>query len=243
MYAVTNGKSIEGTKSFIARQKDVYRILYEKRAENRERQCVFCGTSNDMTFLPYDRTGNRRFAPVKTNPELAEVRIYDDEKASRHYMEQMWAEAMELYRKGDYLLTFSDEMEAYEKTLQTELMPEDTQVGMIQQFLDDYEDDYMCTAIIHQKVFNRVGIPKRWQSKEYTEIMDNDIVGWVKHGSNHRFGDGIGSQRAWRREKPKKDPDEFMQVTEQMEISFDQSKELGKSFFMLFTVFRLHPFV
>lgn len=73
MYAVTNGKSIEGTKSFIARQKDVYRILYEKRAENRERQCVFCGTSNDMTFLPYDRTGNRRFAPVKTNPELAEV--------------------------------------------------------------------------------------------------------------------------------------------------------------------------
>lgn len=68
MHAVTNGKSIEGTKSFITRQKDVYRIPYEKRAEDRERQCVFCGTSNDVLFLPYDRTGNRRFAPVKANP-------------------------------------------------------------------------------------------------------------------------------------------------------------------------------
>lgn len=220
MHAVTNGKSIEGTKSFITRQKDVYRIPYERRAEDRERQCVFCGTSNDMTFLPYDRTGNRRFAPVKTNSDLAEVKIYDDEKQSRYYIEQMWAEAMEIYRSGDYLLTFSDEMEDYVKTLQTQFMPEDTQVGMIQQFLDDYEDDYVCTAIIHQKVFHGVGIPQRWQSKEYAEIMDNDIDGWIKHGSNHRFGEGIGTQRAWRREKPKKDEDGFLQVSEQMEIPF-----------------------
>lgn len=231
MHAVTNGKSIEGTKAFITRQKDVYRIPYQKRAEDRERQCVFCGTSNDMTFLPYDRTGNRRFAPVSTNVDLAEVKICDDEKHARHYFEQMWAEAMEIYRNGDFRLTFSEDMEAYVKTLQTQFTPEDTKVGMIQQFLDDYEDDYVCTAIIHQKALGDTGIPQRWQSKEYAEIMDNSIEGWVKHGSNHRFGGGIGTQRAWRREKPKKDEEGFLQVPEQMEIPFK------KKFFILFTGF------
>ena len=61
--------------------------------------------------------------------------------------------------------------------------------------------------------------------------MDNSIEGWVKHGSNHRFGGGIGTQRAWRREKPKKDEEGFLQVPEQMEIPFK------KKFFILFTGF------
>ena len=52
MNAVANAKSIEETKSFLSRQKDIYRIPYERRAEDRYRQCVFCGTSNDMNFLP-----------------------------------------------------------------------------------------------------------------------------------------------------------------------------------------------
>ena len=64
MNAVANAKSIEETKSFLSRQKDTYRIPYERRAEDRYRQCVFCGTSNDLAFLPFDRTGNRRFGPV-----------------------------------------------------------------------------------------------------------------------------------------------------------------------------------
>ena len=59
MNAVANAKSIEETKSFLSRQKDIYRIPYERRAEDRYRQCVFCGTSNDLNFLPFDRTGNR----------------------------------------------------------------------------------------------------------------------------------------------------------------------------------------
>ena len=85
MNAVANAKSIEETKSFLSRQKDTYRIPYERRAEDRYRQCVFCGTSNDLAFLPFDRTGNRRFGPVKVCPEKAETTIYRDEKGSREY--------------------------------------------------------------------------------------------------------------------------------------------------------------
>lgn len=132
MNAVANAKSIEETKSFLSRQKDTYRIPYERRAEDRYRQCVFCGTSNDLAFLPFDRTGNRRFGPVKVCPEKAETTIYRDEKGSREYIIQAWAEAMEIYRSGKFLLTFSPDMEDYVKFLQKDFMPEDTQTGMIQ---------------------------------------------------------------------------------------------------------------
>lgn len=43
-----------------------------------------------MTFLPYDRTGNRRFAPVEVNAEEAEVLIYEDEDASRNYIDHAY---------------------------------------------------------------------------------------------------------------------------------------------------------
>ncbi|MFQ7398606.1 MAG: hypothetical protein ACLRNW_12495 [Neglectibacter sp.] len=43
-------------------------------------------------------------------PERAEVHILDDEAAARAYIEQMWAEAMTVYRSGKYKLSFSMEM-------------------------------------------------------------------------------------------------------------------------------------
>ena len=216
---MANAKSIEETKSFLSRQKDTYRIPYERRAEDRYRQCVFCGTSNDMAFLPFDRTGNRRFGPVKVRSEKSEVTIYSDEKESRAYIVQAWAEAMKIYKSGKYRLTFSPDMEDYVKTLQREFMPEDTQTGMIQAFLDRYEDDYVCSTIIYQQVFHQEGIVPKWQSKEIGDLMDNDIVGWSKHG-NHRFGEGIGTQRSWKRNQLKKDSNGFMQVDKQIEIPF-----------------------
>ena len=36
-------------------------------------------------------------------------------------------------------------------------MPEDTQTGMIQAFLDRYEEDYVCSTIIYQEVFSSGG--------------------------------------------------------------------------------------
>ena len=64
MIATANAKSIEEIKSFLSRQKENYRIRYDKFASDRLRQCVFGGTSNTMDFLPLDRSGNRRFLPV-----------------------------------------------------------------------------------------------------------------------------------------------------------------------------------
>lgn len=73
---------------------------YATEPEDRLRQCVFGGTSNALDFLPLDRSGNRRFLPVMVHPEQAEVHILEDEAASRQYIDQLWAEAMTIYRKG-----------------------------------------------------------------------------------------------------------------------------------------------
>ena len=136
MMATANAKSIEEIKSFLSRQKEVYKIPYETHPADRPRQCVFGGTSNALDFLPLDRSGNRRFIPVMVYPEQAEVHILEDEAASRAYIEQMWAEAMEIYRSGRFKLAFSPAMQRYLKEHQRDFMPEDTKAGMIQAYLD-----------------------------------------------------------------------------------------------------------
>ena len=105
MIATANAKSIEEIKSFLSRQKETYKVPYETHPADRLRQCVFGGTTNRQDFLPRDRTGNRRFLPVTVYPERAEVHILDDEAAARAYIEQMWAEAMTVYRSGKYKLS------------------------------------------------------------------------------------------------------------------------------------------
>ena len=136
MMATANAKSIEEIKSFLSRQKEVYKIPYETHPADRPRQCVFGGTSNALDFLPLDRSGNRRFIPVMVYPEQAEVHILEDEAASRAYISQMWAEAMEIYRSGMFKLAFSPTMQRYLKEHQRDFMPEDTKAGMIQAYLD-----------------------------------------------------------------------------------------------------------
>ena len=56
----------------------------------------------------------------------------EDEAASRAYISQMWAEAMEIYRSGRYKLSFSPAMQRYLKEHQRDFMPEDTfeKIGM-----------------------------------------------------------------------------------------------------------------
>jgi predicted P-loop ATPase len=87
--------------------------------------------SNTLDFLPLDRTGNRRFLPVMVHPERAEVHILEDEAASRAYIDQMWAEAMTIYRSGSFQADLSKEMNKDLRELQKQFMPEDTKAGLI----------------------------------------------------------------------------------------------------------------
>ena len=228
MIATANAKSIEEIKSFLSRQKEVYKIPYETHPADRLRQCVFSGTSNAMDFLPLDRSGNRRFLPVQVCPEQAEVHILEDEAASRVYLQQVWAEAMTIYRAGGWKLTFSPEMVRYLKEHQKDFMPEDTKAGMIQAFLDSYAGDTVCSKQLYKEALNHTfDEPKQWEIREINEIMNQCVTGWT-YFSNPRSFAGYGRQKGWERERSATDsdnqaaeiPDGFLEITEQIEMPF-----------------------
>ena len=228
MIATANAKSIEEIKSFLSRQKEVYKIPYETHPADRLRQCVFGGTSNAMDFLPLDRSGNRRFLPVQVCPEQAEVHILEDEAASRAYLRQVWAEAMTIYRTSGWKLTFSPEMVRYLKEHQKDFMPEDTKAGMIQAFLDSYAGDTVCSKQLYKEALNHAfDEPKQWEIREINEIMNQCVTGWT-YFSNPRSFAGYGRQKGWERERAATDsgnhaaeiPDGFVEITEQIEMPF-----------------------
>ena len=99
--ATVNARTVEEIKSFLGKQKDNYRIPYEVHPEDRSMQCIFVGTSNTLDFLPLDRTGNRRFAPITVHMENVEKHILEDERESREYINLVWAEMMDFYRKNE----------------------------------------------------------------------------------------------------------------------------------------------
>ena len=229
MIATASAKSIEEIKSFLSRQKETYKIPYETHPADRLRQCVFGGTTNRLDFLPRDRTGNRRFIPVTICPEQAEVHILDDEQASRAYIDQLWAEAMEIYRSGRYQLSFSTEMNTFLKEHQRDFMQEDTQAGMIYAYLEDYQGERVCSKQLYAEAFDKGNSPADWETRAICEIMntgiaDGTIKGWIAYKNPKRYKK-YGSQKGWERvyQYPK-DGDGFRKVTEeevvQMEIPF-----------------------
>ena len=229
MIATANAKSIEEIKSFLSRQKETYKIPYETHPADRPRQCVFGGSSNTTDFLPLDRTGNRRFVPVMVCPEHAEVHILEDEEASRKYISQMWAEAMEIYRSGNYRLRFSPAMDEYLKARQRDFMPEDTKAGIIQSYLDGYLGTQVCSKQIYAEALGHAfDEPKQWEIREINDIMNNSITGWAPF-ANPRIFDKYGRQKGWERGNglsttDEKTSDGFIELTEeearQMELPF-----------------------
>ncbi len=225
MMATVNAKSIEDIKSFLSRQKETYKIPYETHPEDRPRQCVFVGTSNSMDFLPLDRTGNRRFAPVLVHPERVEKHILENETEAREYFQQAWAEAMELYRNGIQELKLSKETEEYLKELQKEFMPEDAKVGIIQIWLDELSENYVCSMMIYKEAFSHeFDTPKDWELKEINKVMNHSIVGWEKV-SSHRFPK-YGTQRGWKRVT---DENGFQKLSKDAKLPFQETKGKVKS--------------
>lgn len=77
---------------------DMYRKPYDIDAVKRYRRCVFFGTTNDMEFLK-DPTGRRRFNPIKCEG----TGIMDVFSMKDDYIDQIFAEALDAYEKGESL--------------------------------------------------------------------------------------------------------------------------------------------
>ena len=91
-------KSIkERTKQALSSTVDYYRKPYGRHPEERPRQCVFFGSTNNYDFLK-DETGDRRYYPIDVNIGNASKNI--DSDLTPEYIAQLWAEALYLYQHG-----------------------------------------------------------------------------------------------------------------------------------------------
>lgn len=225
MLATCNARSVEEIKSFLSRQSETYKVPYETHPEDRPRQCIFVGTSNNADFLPFDRSGNRRFIPLFADRNKAEHHPMDDEEETLAYVEQCWAEIMDKFHRGvETSLVFDKRLMDELIRMQKMCMPEDTKAGMIARFLDETNEEYVCSTMIFQKAFNREDeAPKNYESREIGAIMRNEFSDDWEPVSSHRFEE-YGPQRAWRRKNYQEsdvDKDGFMQLSDDVELPFN----------------------
>ncbi len=88
-------------KGFITSRVDRYRAAFERRTEAHARSTVFIGTTNQDEYLK-DPTGARRFWPVRVNDWV-------DFDWLRSERDQLWAEAVAHYKKGEHWHVTADE--------------------------------------------------------------------------------------------------------------------------------------
>lgn len=199
LQATKRAKDVESIKSFITSRDDIYRSPYSRRTEHHPRMCVLAGTSNPTDFLT-DRTGNRRFLPVKCwvhpvpNP-------FDDVVATKALVIQAWGEIMDEFMRagGDVRLVLSDEIEAIADKMRARYQEEDPNIGLIQDWLDQTSSDRVCAIQLWREAMGHVydGFTPK-DINAIHEIMKNNIVGWHMTGKQ-RCGK-YGIQRAYERD-------------------------------------------
>lgn len=179
---------VEAVKSFLSRQKDIYRPAFGRRTVEHPRQCIIVGsTNNDMGFLR-DSTGNRRFWPVS-------VPGIEREKSSwtmdQYTIDQIWAEALSTYKDGEDLFLVGDV--AREALDQQKLaMENDERLGLIREYLDrllpeDWEEKNISErrAFIHGNEFGQSdGTVKRTRvcvAEIWCELFQRDLITAKRH--------------------------------------------------------------
>ena len=196
LLAMTKSKDVEAVKSFITRQNDRYRMPFDKRVTDHKRQCIFIGTTNKEQFLT-DKTGNRRFYPVRVRQTAYELFEHKDEVKA--YIEQCWAEAYELY-KQNRLSPYADvTMKEVIRKRQLDATQDDYRIGMIRDFLESKSE--VCIPMLwYEALKMRSDIkPTRKDSNEIALIMQG-MDGWERKDDTTKSFKNYGTQRYWKKE-------------------------------------------
>ena len=181
LMAMTRVKEAEAVKAYITSQEDSYRPPYAKHVQTIPRRCVFVGTTNNPQFLT-DKTGNRRFYPVKCGSFAYE--LYNHEKEVREYIRQAWAEALHLYREGKLQQFARREVLDEIRAAQEAAMEDDWRIGAIEQYLEENKKANGATVSVIELWHRALNEPEeskptRKDSIEITQIITN-IPGWIQ---------------------------------------------------------------
>lgn len=198
LLALTRTKEQEAVKSYITRQRDKYRRPYDSLTSEYPRQCIFIGTTNNEQFLK-DKTGNRRFFPVRVRSSGYE--LYDHEQECRDYILQCWAEARAKLLKGVMPAAADRSLRSEFERMQDEAMEDDWRIGAVEAYLNKLSiGDIVCIRQIKHHALCPPDGPKQdptpKESQELTLIMGK-MAGWERTG--RIYTPNYGRQRCWRK--------------------------------------------
>ena len=199
LLATKRAKDVEAIKSFLTSTVDNFRPPFERRTEQRKRMCVFAGTTNNETFLT-DRTGNRRFLPIRVDKSKIQVIMLDQPKEAHEDITLAWGEAMQLFKDAEEKpkLYLPEHLQKIAEEMQQQFTEEDSRVGIIQKWLDEKSDDRTCIREIWDVALQENGSPTKRDSNEIAEIMRFSITGWRKLEKMQRCG-AYGRQMCYER--------------------------------------------
>ena len=199
LMAMTRVKEAEAVKAYITSQEDSYRPPYGKHVQTIPRRCMFIGTTNNPQFLT-DKTGNRRFYPVKV--QSFAYKMYDHEQEVKDYIRQCWAEAVHLYKEGNLQPFAKKEVLDQIRAAQEAAMEDDWRIGAIELYLEEQKKRAGSTVSVIELWHYALNEPdeskpSRKDSIEITQIISN-IPGWIQCPSPVRTKWGL--QKAFRKD-------------------------------------------
>lgn len=155
-------------KSFMSRSTDRFRPPYGHYVIDSPRQCVFAGTVNHSNYLR-DETGNRRFWPV-----VCGTIDIDSLKRDR---EQLWAEAVTLYRAGNAWWLDDPQILRAAEAEQAERYDTDPWQNLIAAHLRSESE----TAVDHLLEYCLMKQPGQWTQGDKTRVgRCLKALGWEK---------------------------------------------------------------
>lgn len=209
---------VETIKLYISKQVDRFRPAYGRRIQEFPRQCIFIGTTNEEQFLR--DVENRRFWVVET-PNEPSGDLWD--ALTDDVVRQIWAEAVELYKKGEKLY-LPRSIEKMAREVQERYAEENPRAGIVAEYLDrllpedwDQKDPYerrawlencsdgtvkrttVCTMEIWVEALG--GNPDKldaYASKEIRNILAK-LPEWKNQGNKQKTVRPYGRQRYYRR--------------------------------------------
>lgn len=178
LLATKKAREIEAIKAFITSTKDVIRPKYARETVQRLRVCVFIGTTNDHDFLT-DSTGNRRFLPVECNATECNPWLFGDEADA--YVEQMWAEAVHLYKTEHPQLLLPRHLAPVAQALQEAHTEEHPVVAMAQKVAEELwtaKSAFAYAGTVDERVCTReifLMLPDDVQRSGFNQLVRKDI--------------------------------------------------------------------
>lgn len=165
---------VEVVKSFISRSDDKYRASYGVNVESHPRQCIIVGSTNAESGFLRDITGNRRFWPVRISGDgkrkAWQMSIYD--------VEQIWAETLVLYAKGEKLYLEGSDVELATNE-QADAMESDEREGLVRTYLDTLlPDDWNALSLYERRNYlngSEFGGESRIGTVERTLVCNMEI--------------------------------------------------------------------